>query len=239
MTQNTNTIKTQNGIDPKFIKQIDGKDFVLYNGLLDYAHQRGLKKLTVDILQYPNSENGNTCICRATAVDSEDREFSEISDASPESVDSKMVQCFIRCAATRSKSRCLRDLTNTPMVCFEELGADTTVVPNGAGEPKYSSSKTEKAEPKPSTPSSSNSSTTQNPIPLPQQNSQSVDHNKSSETVSKISPAQRNAIENLAQRSKLSTDELNRLSVNTYGNPVEELTSLNAANMIRILQKSA
>jgi len=50
-------------IDERFITTIQGKEFVIYAGLLDLAHQRGLKKLVVEILQLPSDENGNTAIC--------------------------------------------------------------------------------------------------------------------------------------------------------------------------------
>ena len=37
-------------LDEHFIKTIQGRDFVLYAGLLDLAHQMGLKRLEVDII---------------------------------------------------------------------------------------------------------------------------------------------------------------------------------------------
>lgn len=42
-------------INEEFIKQIDGKDFVLYSGLLDLTHPKGLKSLNVAVIQFPGS----------------------------------------------------------------------------------------------------------------------------------------------------------------------------------------
>src|SRR5208283_162335 len=39
-------------LDERFIKNIQGRDFVIYSGLLDLAHQKGLIKLGVEIVQY-------------------------------------------------------------------------------------------------------------------------------------------------------------------------------------------
>ena len=44
-------------LDSRFIKSIDGKDFALYSGLLDLAHQKGLLKIEVEAIQYPTKEN--------------------------------------------------------------------------------------------------------------------------------------------------------------------------------------
>lgn len=225
-TRNTSK-KSKNEIDPRFIKTIDGKEFVLYNGLLNAAHENGLKSLEVDVLQYPTAENGNTVICIANASDNDGRVFAEIADANISNVDEKMQPHFIRIAATRAKARVLRDFNNVAMTCLEELGnaidseTDKTSPVRGESNQKPSSEVKQ-----------------QKPIQLPQQNEQPCESN-SDQTVSKISPAQKNAIENLAQRNKMDVGEMNKLAMDTYGKSVDELSSLDAANMIRLLQKSA
>ena len=46
--------KPQIDLDERYIKKLDGKEFVLYQGLLDLSHQKGLKKLSVQLLQFPS-----------------------------------------------------------------------------------------------------------------------------------------------------------------------------------------
>src|SRR4029450_7878195 len=41
------------------------KDYVLYAGLLDQAHQQGLKAIKTQLVQVPSSENGQVAICLA------------------------------------------------------------------------------------------------------------------------------------------------------------------------------
>ena len=109
-------------IDEKFLINIQGKDFVLYAGLLDLAHQKGLKKLIVEILQLPNQENDHTAICRAVAETEDGDIFTDIGDANPKNTNKKIIAHIIRMASTRAKARCLRDLTNVGLCSVEELG---------------------------------------------------------------------------------------------------------------------
>ncbi|MFA6471674.1 MAG: hypothetical protein WCU00_06495, partial [Candidatus Latescibacterota bacterium] len=63
MNQKTSDVNTQgegngNGkpklkLNDEFLINIDGKDFILYRGLLDLAHQKGLKSLEVEMIQVP------------------------------------------------------------------------------------------------------------------------------------------------------------------------------------------
>lgn len=48
--------RRQPRLEERFIKQIEGKDFVLYAGLLDLAHQKGLARMEVEIVQNPTAE---------------------------------------------------------------------------------------------------------------------------------------------------------------------------------------
>lgn len=115
-------------LDDRFIKQIDGKDFALYSGLLDLAHQKNLINLEADIIQYPSKENDHTAICRAIAKTAAGASFIDVGDANPGNCNSKVAKHIIRMASTRAKARCLRDLTNIGMTCLEELGDITEVI---------------------------------------------------------------------------------------------------------------
>lgn len=81
----------------EFMIQRDGKDFVLYAGLLDAAHEKGLKAITTTLVQIPNETNGNTAICHAT-VEIEGGSFTGIGDASPSNVNRMMSPHLIRMA---------------------------------------------------------------------------------------------------------------------------------------------
>ena len=70
-------------LDERFISNIKGKDFVLYAGVLDLATARGLMKLEVELIQFPNKENGHEAICRALAEGKNGEIFSDIGDANP------------------------------------------------------------------------------------------------------------------------------------------------------------
>jgi hypothetical protein len=109
-------------LDDRFIKQIDDKDFVLYAGLLDVAHQKNLCMVDVDIIQFPMEENKYTAICKAKVETVDGRKFSDIGDANPQNCNSKVAKHLIRMASTRAKARAFRDMDNIGMTSLEELG---------------------------------------------------------------------------------------------------------------------
>jgi len=117
-------------LDERFIKQVDGKDFVLYSGLLDLAHQKNLISMDVELIQYPGKDNDHTAVCRAIARTTTGGPFIDVGDANPNNCNSKVAKHLIRMASTRAKARCLRDLTNIGMTALEEL-ADLSEVING------------------------------------------------------------------------------------------------------------
>ncbi|MBZ2175662.1 hypothetical protein K8M07_10480 [Schnuerera sp. xch1] len=110
-------------INEKFIINLQGKSYVTYEGLLDLGHQMNLKSIEVELIQIPTEENGMIAICKATAT-TDNETFTDLGDASPRSVNSRIVPHLIRMASTRAKARALRDLTNVGMTAFEELSID-------------------------------------------------------------------------------------------------------------------
>ena len=105
----------------EFVVNRQGKDFVLYAGLLDQAHREGLKRLHTQLLQAPNDENGNLAIVYAE-VETEKGVFSGLGDASPQSVSRMIAPHLLRMAETRAKARALRDAINVGTTALEELG---------------------------------------------------------------------------------------------------------------------
>jgi hypothetical protein len=127
----------------EFFVEREGRSFVLYAGLLDLAHERGLRGITTTLVQVPSELNGSTAIVHAT-VETEDGTYTGLGDASPSNVTRMMAPHLIRMAETRAKARALRDAVNVGVTAFEELGddsqdgdrkADPVVPVNGARRP--------------------------------------------------------------------------------------------------------
>ena len=100
-----------------------GRRFVLYAGLLEEAHARGLRSIETELLQVPGAENSEVAIARAV-VRTEEGKFSGIGDASPQNVGRAIVPHIIRMAETRAKARALRDAINVGVTALEELDGE-------------------------------------------------------------------------------------------------------------------
>lgn len=129
-----------------FVIDRDGKQYVLYAGLLDLLHQAsaGHFEVKTSLEQRPGTDNAQTAIVTATVaiLDPADafkplRSASGIGDAYPGNVSKAMAPHTIRMAETRAIARSLRVLLNVGMTAFEELGAGggQDAAPAGAGRP--------------------------------------------------------------------------------------------------------
>ena len=112
----------------EYMIERQGKKFVLYAGLLEEAHARGLRSIETELLQVPGVENGEVAIARAV-IRTEEGKFSGIGDASPGNVSRAIAPHIIRMAETRAKARALRDAINVGVTALEELGDEEEVVP--------------------------------------------------------------------------------------------------------------
>jgi hypothetical protein len=103
-------------MDRRYVIQRDGKDFALYAGLLDLAHERGLLSIETVLVQLPTEANGNIAVVQATVRLSDAqgvlRSFQGIGDAAPGNVNRMMAPHILRMAETRAKARALRDAVN-------------------------------------------------------------------------------------------------------------------------------
>ena len=234
MTEKKNS--SQPTLDERFIMTIKGKEFVKYSGLLDLAHQKGLKSITVEALQFPTKSNGMEGICKAIVESKAGEEYIEIGDANPKNVVKHIAPHVLRMAATRAKARALRDFTNIGITCLEELGDLDDVVGDENPKPK-----TKRKAAKKLTAVSSNTEKSK-----PDQKSAATEkksENKKSDSVQsdqpKMSKAQKTAIINLSKRRGIAEEELDPMAEEAYGASLESLTSKDAAQFIRSLQQAA
>ncbi len=246
-------------LDDRFITTIENKDFVLYAGLLDLAHQKGILKIDVDPIQIPTKENDHMAICRAIVVSKSGEVFSDVGDATPQNCHPRVAKHLLRMASTRAIARALRSMTNVGMTALEEIGdfgdiidvkqEETRKVAQAAPKKIARADKKEtksiidkvdnpdkKQEPA-AQPSQENPPQTQ-AAPRTDGNGNGKGKSKQ-ETTPKISSAQANAIANLSRRRGISVDELEKMSVDAYGVKVEHLSQKDASALIRQLQQSS
>jgi hypothetical protein len=123
-------------LDERFIIKIENKDFVQYAGLLDLGHQKGISQIEVEPIQLPNQDNGNFAICKATVVSDTGKTYTDLGDANPQNVTSKVSRHLLRMASTRAIARALRSFTNIGMTCLEELADLSDLAGGGEGNSK-------------------------------------------------------------------------------------------------------
>ncbi|NWH05895.1 hypothetical protein [Desulfobacter latus] len=234
-------------LDDRFIKSIKGKDFVVYAGLLDLAHQIGIQSIRVKTIQYPTKENGLEAICEAHVVSKSGEDFIEIADANPNNVAPLVKAHVLRMAATRAKGRALRDMTNIGITCLEELGN----IDDLENEKPVNDNRTSKTQ-KPQTTArntgtndakaknSGNKKKTETTQTKKKEDSKKEPSNAPAPSDGpKMSAAQKKAILNLAKRRGLSEEDLTKLSLETFNVNFEYLDSSSASVFIRDLQHAA
>jgi len=242
-------------LDDSFIKKIDDKDFVLYSGLLDVAHQKNLSSVDVELIQFPSDENKNTAICKAKVETVDGKKFSDIGDANPQNCNSKVARHLIRMASTRAKARAFRDMDNIGMTSLEELGDLSEVIGNNQPAQKKTNNVKPfvKPEKKTEPAAASVKAETQEQPPVKNDNAAveakpkktktakpgNGNGNDKQEKVPLMSEAQKSAMFNLSRRRGFSVEDIETKVKEKYGVPVEELTSINAGEFIRSLQQAS
>ncbi|MDM8539299.1 hypothetical protein QUF70_21295, partial [Desulfobacterales bacterium HSG17] len=229
-----------------FLKNIKGKDFVLYAGVLDLATQKGLLKLEVELLQFPTKENNNEAICRAVAEGKNGEVFSDIGDANPFNCTDLIAKHLIRMASTRAKGRALRDMCNIGIACLEELDSLDDIV----GSKTKRKITRKKATPDKTKPTAVKKETvtkesepkkTKAAKPVKKVNSKEKEakDTKPNQDMPSFSEAQKRAIYNLSRRNGISIEALENIVMEDYGKPLDELSSADASDLIRSIQQAA
>ena len=111
-------------IKPEWIINRQGKDMILYQGLLALAHERGIKSIRTSVYQPPLEGNGYMAICTALVTMADGSEWAGVGDADKGNVNRNIAPHIVRMAETRAKARALRDALNIGMVADVELALD-------------------------------------------------------------------------------------------------------------------
>lgn len=249
--------KVKPKLDERFIITIKGKDFVLYSGLLDLAHQHGLQRLSVEPIQYPTNENGHEAICRAVAESKDGEVFSDIGDANFSNVNAAISLHLLRVASTRAKARVLRDMVNIGMTALEELGgldeqigneipkpsANANGNGNGngngnkhEGQEETTAPKKNGARSKKETSAKQKESKIEPSKPPKSEEPATKSEAKGNGNTPKMSEAQSRAIKNLSQRRGISSEELEAMAIKIFNTSLECLSAQDASAFIRELQ---
>ena len=102
----------------KHIANLQGKEYILFSGLLWLAHRNGLKSIETTIIEH-DRENGFALV--KARVTGERGVHSSYRDADPITCGKKIASAYIRMADTRAVARALRFYTGTGMTALEEL----------------------------------------------------------------------------------------------------------------------
>ena len=94
------------------IVRLQGKEFVLYAGLIALAHRHGLRSIRTEMLV----QSDDFALCHATVEGGDGMLFQAFGDASTKSVSKMILPHLRRMAETRAKARALRDFTATPQI---------------------------------------------------------------------------------------------------------------------------
>ena len=105
-----------------FIKNLQGKDFILYTGLLVLAHEMRLISIETEPVTI-DWENGRF-VFKAVAIGKDGQRFTGYGDATTRNVGKMILPHALRMAETRAKARARRDFTGLGLTALEELGGD-------------------------------------------------------------------------------------------------------------------
>jgi len=106
-------------IPKEFIQDIQGKEFVKYEGLLNLFHENGGKEIHTELVQ--TNLNEETFFIFKATVTGKRGTYEGYGDACKGNVGTMIMKHMMRMAETRAKARALRDYNNVGMCSVEEL----------------------------------------------------------------------------------------------------------------------
>ena len=219
----------------EFLIERQGKQFVLYVGLLSLSHENGLKSIKTELVQVPSEANNRVAICTATVTmekDGVERTFTGIGDAAPNNVAPAMQTCLIRMAETRAKARALRDATNVGVAAFEELGDEDAT--DSAPERGYRTAPPVRSmRPAPSVRPNVPALRVSNAEP--QETASAIPADMKNPTVNRITETQMEAVRSLCRRKGTDPDAL--AAERFEAENLSALTSAQGSDLIRSLNE--
>ena len=98
--------------------KLQGKEFVLFSGLLSIAHNNGLESLTTNLefVDWDKKIAMHRCVAKGARG-----EFSAYGDATPENTSKMVRSAFVRMSETRAAARSLRFYNGIGMTAADEL----------------------------------------------------------------------------------------------------------------------
>ena len=100
------------------ICNLKGKQYILFSGLLQLAHENGLDSIDTEVVTGDHLEQSAVIVAR---VKGERGSYTGHGDASPMNVSKMMAPSFLRMAETRAVARALRFYLGIGMTAREEL----------------------------------------------------------------------------------------------------------------------
>ena len=106
-----------------FIVKLQGKDFILYKGLLSVAHEMGLKSIEAEPVEIDWEEGRFIFKATVKMITSDGLEqiFIDYGDCTKHNTNKMIYPAALRMASTRAKARALRDATGIGMTALEEM----------------------------------------------------------------------------------------------------------------------
>lgn len=210
-------------IPKEFLIERQGKQFVLYAGLLHEAHKNGLVSIQTELVRW--DERGALFKAVVTMTNEKDgaRTFEGHGDANEANVGRNIAAHYVRMAETRAKARALRDALDIGAAAVEELG-DADDEPEPRRQPER--------RPPPIDMDDQQQQPNHAPTPIHRPAQQAGQH----QGQDLATPPQVRAIYLIGRELGMTEDDIDRRSVGSYRKPPAELTKREASDLITKLK---